>query len=76
MTPFEKMPGEGFSRALVVTQNIVEMAVVKTIIDIALERRQLVIITDKTVLVQIGRRELDLYNIVVTVQAGALMIFR
>lgn len=70
------MPGEGFSRALVVAQNIVEMAVVKTIIDVALERRQLMIITDKAVLVKIVSRELDLNNIIVAVQAGALMIVR
>ena len=74
MAPFEKMPGQCFSRALVVAQNIIEMAMVKTIIDIALERRQLMIITDKTVLVQLWRGKLDFHDIVVAVQPRALMI--
>src|SRR5690606_7494259 len=74
MAPFEKMPGQCFSRALVVAQNIIEMAMVKTIIDIALERCQLMIITDKTVLVQLWRGKLDFHDIVVAVQPRALMI--
>lgn len=70
------MPGKRFSSALVVAQNIVEMAMVKTIIDVALERRQLMIVTDKTVLVEIASGKLYFHNIVVAVQAGTLMIFR
>ncbi len=57
-------------------QNVVQMAMVKTIIDIALERRQLMIVANKAVLVEIGSREFDLNDIVVPVQAGALMVFR
>ncbi len=68
------MPGKRFSRAAVVPQNIIEMAMVETIIDIALERRQLMIIADKTVLVQFRSGKLDLDDVVVTMQPGALMI--
>src|SRR5690606_24029591 len=76
MAPLKKVPGEGFSRALIMAQNVVQMAMVKTIIDIALERRQLMIVANKAVLVEIGSREFDLNDIVVPVQAGALMVFR
>jgi len=70
------MTGEGFSRALVVAQNIVEMAMVKTIVDITFEWRQLMIVADKAMLVEAGSGKLDLDDIVMAVQAGTLMICR
>jgi hypothetical protein len=58
------------------TKYLVEMLMVKMLVDIALQRRKLVIVTDEAVSAELSGRELHLYDIVVPVQSGALMLHR
>ncbi len=47
---------------------------VKTVVDIALERCQFVIVAHKAIPIEIGRGEFHLHDIVMAVQTRALMI--
>ncbi|MNW08113.1 hypothetical protein D3C71_2048360 [compost metagenome] len=57
-------------------QNLVQVAVIEFVIDIALQRCQFVIVAHEPVLVQVGAGEFDHDDVVMAVQAGALMIRR
>jgi hypothetical protein len=58
-----------------VAERLVQVPVVEIVVDIALERRKLVIVAHEPVRVEFGRGKLDDDDIVVPVQARALMPF-
>lgn len=70
------MPCQTFRRHPVVPEHVVQVAVVKGLIDIRLQRRKLVIVAHETMLVQRFARKLDLDDVVVPVQPRALMLGR
>ncbi|MNT73254.1 hypothetical protein D3C72_2119350 [compost metagenome] len=57
-------------------KHVIQMAMVETAVDIALERGQVVIVPHEAVVVEIRGGKLDLDDVVVPVQPRALVIGR
>jgi hypothetical protein len=55
-------------------KNLIEVAVIKCLVDVSLQGRKLVIIAHEAVVVQLCPGKLDHNSIVVAMQAGTLMI--
>lgn len=65
-----------FRRHPVMAENVVQVAMVEMIVDIALQRRKLVIVAHETMLVQRFARQFDLNDVIMAVQTVALVIRR
>jgi hypothetical protein len=55
---------------------IIEVPVIKALVDVALEWRKLLIITDKAILIQLRGGKLDLDYVIVAMETRALMVVR
>lgn len=67
---------QAFRRHPVVAEHVVQVAVIEGLVDIVLQRRKLVIVAHETVLVKCLGGKLDFDDVVVPVQARALMLRR
>lgn len=57
-------------------EDVVQVTMIESFVDIALERREVVIITDEAIIIQAFRSQLDDDDVVVTVEPSALMVGR
>ncbi|OWK18916.1 hypothetical protein AJ88_46410 [Mesorhizobium amorphae CCBAU 01583] len=68
------MSGQAFRGNLLMSQHVIEMSVVETLVDIAFEWRQIVIVAHEAVIVQFLRRKLHFDDVIMPVQARTLVI--
>jgi hypothetical protein len=54
-------------------ENVVQMPMIEAVIDVAFERREFMIVPDEPIFIEFARRKLHFDDIVMPVQASALM---
>lgn len=57
-------------------EDVVQVTMVESLVDVALERREVVIVTDEAIIIQAFRSQFDDDDVVVTVEPSTLMVGR